>query len=142
MSFNINEWKPLDDIIKLSRKTVRTLVDKHYEAINHDEKRKINEIQFFMGLFRFITRKWNVEILYELENHKELRFNKLRRHLGNISTRTLSDSLKQLSKNQFIEREVQDTSPPSVVYRLSEKGRGFVELSMVLMFYLAKIRLE
>ena len=135
--FKFNEFQPFTEIIRKSRPIIRKALDKHFNETIHDEKRKIDEIRFFLGIFKFVTKKWNVEILYELEIHKGLTFNDIARHLEKISSRTLSDCLKQLQKLGLITRTVQDTRPPSVLYELSNKGKGFVEISLILIYYLA-----
>ncbi len=94
-------------------------------------------MKFFLKTFGFITKKWNVEILYELEIHNGLNFNEIARHLDGISPKSLSDCLKQLEGLDLITRSVQEGRPPKVLYQLSEKGRGFVELSQIVIFYLA-----
>ena len=140
MMFDRKEWEPIAKIIKESQITIRTLLEKHNQTTDHDEKRQELEVQWFLNIFRFITRKWNVDILYQLQLHSVLAFNDLRRHLDNLSARTLSDCLKQLQEFKLIKRELQDTRPPSVFYSLTEEGRGFVELSMLMVFYLSDIR--
>lgn len=137
--FNLQEWKPLDDLIKDSREVIRNVMNKHFNENIHDESRKIEEVRFFLKNFRFITKKWNVEILYELEIHNGLIFNDLMRHLQNISSRTLSDCLKQLQNFKLITRTVKDTRPPTVLYELSEKGKGFIELSILIIYHLADV---
>ncbi|MFX0155005.1 MAG: winged helix-turn-helix transcriptional regulator [Candidatus Hodarchaeota archaeon] len=137
--FKYNEFESFKEIIKTSRPLIRKALDKHFTETIHDEKRKIDEIRFFLNIFKFVTKKWNVEILYELEIHNGLIFNDITRHLEKISSRTLSDCLKQLLELELITRTVQDTHPPSVLYNLSHKGKGFVELSLILIYYLADI---
>lgn len=137
--FNLQEWKPLDDVIKHSRDVIRNVMNKHFNESIHNEVRKVEEVRFFLKNFRFITRKWNVEILYELEIHKGLTFNDLIRHLQKISSRTLSDCLKQLQNFELITRTVKDTRPPTVLYELSEKGKGFIELSILIIYHLADV---
>jgi len=137
--FNLQEWKPLDNLIKDSREVVRNVMNKHFNENIHNEQRKIEEVRFFLKNFRFITKKWNVEILYELEIHNGLTFNDLMRHLQKISSRTLSDCLKQLQSFKLITRTVKDTRPPTVFYELSEKGKGFIELSILIIYHLADV---
>jgi len=137
--FKYNEFKTFKEIIKTSRPLIRKALDKHFTETIHDEKRKIDEIRFFLNIFKFVTKKWNVEILYELEIHNGLTFNDITRHLEKLSSRSLSDCLKQLQELDLISRTVQDTHPPSVLYSLSDKGKGFVELSLILIYYLADI---
>ena len=110
--FKFDEFQPFIEIIRNSRPIIRKVL---------------------------VTKKWNVEILYELEIHKGLTFNDIARHLEKISSRTLSDCLKQLQELGLITRTVQDTRPPSVLYELSNKGKGFVELSLILIYYLSDI---
>lgn len=52
-----------------------------------------------------------------------MRFNQLRREMGNMSSKTLSRSLKHLRHEGIIERRVLDTSPISVKYSLTQKGQ-------------------
>ncbi|MFX1399529.1 MAG: winged helix-turn-helix transcriptional regulator [Promethearchaeota archaeon] len=137
--FNLEDFRPLDNLIKKTRSTVRELMDSHFSKIDHDEERKIIEMRYFLKTFDFIRKKWNVEILYELEIHKGMNFNELTRHLEGISSRSLSDSLKELENLNFITRSVQDERPPKVFYELTEKGKGFIELSQFIIMYLVGI---
>ena len=140
MIFDRTEWEPITKIIKESQKTIRTLLEKHTQTTDHNDERQELEMQWFLNNLLFITKKWNVDILYQLHLHSSITFNDLRRHLNNLSSRTLSDCLKQLQKHKLITRELRDTRPPSVLYSLSEEGNGFVEISMLLVFYLADIK--
>ncbi len=53
------------------------------------------------------------------------RFNQLRRHLSEISTKSLTDTLRHLEQNEVIQRKVFPTVPVTVEYSLTEKGREF-----------------
>lgn len=131
--------KPLDKLLKDSRNLVKGLMDSHFERIKHDEERKIVEMKFFLKTFEFIRKKWNVRILYELEIHSGMNFNEMMRHMEGISTRSLSDRLKQLADLNLITRTVQDGRPPKVLYELSEKGQGIIELIQFIILYLTGI---
>ena len=67
--------------------------------------------------------KWSFHILGELHSGT-IRFNELSRKLG-ISTKSLSDALKSLEANGVIARNVLPTTPVTVEYSLTEKGRDF-----------------
>lgn len=67
--------------------------------------------------------KWSFLIIGELHSGTK-RFNEMNRNLG-ISTKALSDALKSLESNGIITRTVYSTSPVTVVYALTEKGRDF-----------------
>jgi DNA-binding HxlR family transcriptional regulator len=142
MSFDLKEWEEIQPLIKKTRETIRKLFEKHFERFDHDADRKVGEIQAFLQVIRFITRKWTVEVLYELEIHNGLIFNDLKRHLGDVSSRTLSDCLKMLQKQELIQRTIQETRPPSVFYELTDGGKGFVEISMLLIMYLAELKIK
>lgn len=69
--------------------------------------------------------KWSVLIITALA-HRPYRFGELKREIGDISQRMLTQTLRDLQADGLIEREVFPTSPPSVEYRLSPMGRSFL----------------
>lgn len=77
-------------------------------------------IREIMGIF---GGKWTFLIMGEIHNGAK-RFNELSKTLG-ISTKSLSDALKRLEKNGVIERKVISSTPVTVEYSLTEKGRDF-----------------
>ena len=139
IEFNLEDFKPLSKHIKESRIIVREIMNNHFNKINHDHDRKIMEMKYFLKIFKFITKKWNVNILYELEIHIGMNFNELQRHLEGISSRSLSDCLKELEKLNLITRTILDERPPKVLYQLSDKGKGFIELTQFIIMYLVGI---
>lgn len=135
---NVELFKDLFKIIKEARKTVRALLESHLKQIPHDTKRKELEIEKFSEVIDVITKKWCVQILWELEIHGGLFFNEMKRHLDGVSTRALSDALKKLEEFQLITRTVQDSRPPKVLYDLNNRGKGFIEISLLTILYLMK----
>ena len=87
----------------------------------------VNSVQHVMEVF---GNKWAFLIIEQLHIGK-MRFNQLQRALE-ISTKSLSDTLKHLEKHGIISRTVIPTVPVTVEYDLTEKGRAFddVLLSM------------
>ena len=114
-------------------------MDEHFKKIEHDHDRKIMEKNYFLKIFKFITRKWNIQILYELEIHGGMNFNEIQRHLEGISSRSLSDCFKELEGLNLITRTVLDERPPKVLYELSDKGKGLIEISAFIVMYLTGI---
>jgi DNA-binding HxlR family transcriptional regulator len=55
-----------------------------------------------------------------------LRFNALRREVGEISQRMLSSTLRDLEENGFVTRTVMPVIPPQVEYALTDFGRDFL----------------
>ncbi len=72
-----------------------------------------------------IAAKWTSLILLELSAGPQ-RFNALGRALPDISKRMLTQSLRDLERDGLVIRQVFDTKPPSVSYRLSETGQSFL----------------
>ena len=57
-----------------------------------------------------------------------VRYNELKRYIGTISHKTLSTSLKELEKDQLINRKEYPQIPPKVEYSLSERGKSLMEI--------------
>jgi DNA-binding HxlR family transcriptional regulator len=72
-----------------------------------------------------LADKWSVLILTTLAD-RPYRFGELRREIGDISQRMLTQTLRELQANGMIERTVFPTTPPSVEYRLSPMGRSIL----------------
>jgi DNA-binding HxlR family transcriptional regulator len=134
---NLEQFTPIKDIIKKARIIVRNILNSHYDEIPHDNNRKDLEMRFFYSFLSSLTKKWIIEILWELELSNGLNFNELKRHLKGISTSSLSNRLKDLHQTDLISRTVQDTHPPSVFYQLTDKGKGVIELSILLITHLS-----
>lgn len=75
-----------------------------------------------LKIARTVFSKWALEILVLLYTMKSLGFEETRRALGKISSRVLSEKLKQLEKRGLVARLVVSESPPRVSYTLTEKG--------------------
>ncbi len=79
-----------------------------------------------------IAGKWST-LLLEALSHRPYRFGELRRLVPDISQRMLTQTLRDLQRDGYIEREVFPTKPPSVEYRMTDLGRSLFEpLSKVL----------
>ena len=51
-----------------------------------------------------------------------VRFNELQRNLGNITTKTLTEQLRELEDKKIIKRTIHPEIPPKVEYSLTEIG--------------------
>lgn len=80
----------------------------------------VDSIRKIMGIF---GGKWSFVIIGELHTRAK-HFNELIKRIG-ISTKSLSDALKNLEANGVILRTVHPTTPVTVEYSLTEKGRDF-----------------
>jgi DNA-binding HxlR family transcriptional regulator len=80
--------------------------------------------------------KWKLEILYSLTLTESARFSELRRRLGTISSRTLSNKLKELEEDGYLQRTVTTTRPLRVDYTLTPEGLRIAALTSPLIAYL------
>ena len=76
------------------------------------------------GIIDTVSKKWAICIISHLgENENGYRFNELQRSLNGISPKSLSDRLKELTKEQLVNREVENSVPPKVTYSLTADGK-------------------
>lgn len=78
-------------------------------------------------VLQFISGKWAFLVITELLKEPQ-RFNQLRRNLGNINTKGLTDTLRNLEEHELISRQVFPTVPVTVEYSITEKGQAFSEV--------------
>jgi len=86
------------------------------ESCNHD-RRAMAEVLDRVG------DKWTIMIVSAL-HEGPLRYGELHRHIGNISQRMLTLTLKGLTEDGLVSRTVYPTIPPRVDYELTELGIG------------------
>lgn len=70
-----------------------------------------------------ISGKWKPIILFRLLSGK-MRFGELKKGLGDITNKSLTDQLRQLENDGLISRTVYPVVPPKVEYELTNKGRS------------------
>lgn len=71
-----------------------------------------------------VADKWTMLILETLEEHGTLRFSQLSKHLGDISQKMLTKTLRQMECDGLVARTVYAEVPPRVEYALTELGRS------------------
>lgn len=76
---------------------------------------------------KVLSGKWKVQILWHL-SFGNLRFAELRKKLGKISEKVLTDQLRQLEADGVLERDVSQSVPPAVTYSLNSEGRKLVPM--------------
>ena len=60
--------------------------------------------------------------------YEPVRFNEMRRYLGKIADKTLSQNLKELEADELIIRTVYPQIPPKVEYTLTDRGHSLVKV--------------
>lgn len=82
----------------------------------------------FSYTLSLISGKYKMVILYCLMEFEVVRYNELKRYIGTISHKTLSNALKELEKDNLILRKEYPQIPPKVEYRLSVKGKSLMKI--------------
>lgn len=72
-----------------------------------------------------ISDKWTLLVVRTL-GPGPLRFNALRREVGEISQKMLASTLRELEENGFVSRTVTPVTPPQVEYALTDLGKEFL----------------
>jgi DNA-binding HxlR family transcriptional regulator len=70
---------------------------------------------------------WTLMIVYNLLSGPK-RFGELRDAMGNVSPKTVSQRLKMLEEDGFVDRHAFAEIPPRVEYQLTEKGQALADI--------------
>jgi len=90
------------------------------------------------GILDTISKKWALMIIAVIGNTGSTGFNELKRGLCDVSSKTLSVTLKELEEKELIDRRVLDTNPPTVRYYLTTSGWELRELLIPLLTWVMK----
>ena len=82
----------------------------------------------FSYTLSLINGKYKMTILYTLMEFGVVRFNEMKRYIGDISYKTLSSTLKELEADQLVHREEYPQIPPKVEYSLTERGKSLIPI--------------
>lgn len=83
------------------------------------EKEILCPLEYGLDIF---GGKWKSRIVCVLASNGTLRYNTLRRELGNITDAVLAAMLKEMIADGLIARKQYEEIPPRVEYSLTEKG--------------------
>ncbi|MCA0984426.1 helix-turn-helix transcriptional regulator [Halobacillus yeomjeoni] len=75
-----------------------------------------------------IGGKWKTVILWHLGVDGTLRYNELRRLLPGVSHKVLTQQLKELEEDGFINRVQYNTIPPKVEYSMTDLGNTLMPI--------------
>ncbi len=91
---------------------------------------KIDDARFeetgYSYTMSLIQGKYKMVILYCLMEFQPVRFNEMRRYLGNVTDRTLSTNLKELEADGLVSRKEYPQVPPKVEYTLTPLGKSLM----------------
>ena len=97
----------------------------HYKILPPEELRMLEQSRPFQKMLGRLSNKWNVMVIRRL-NGKSLRPSELRRDIGNISAKVLTQTLREMESYGLVERTVFPVIPPKVEYSLTELGDSLV----------------
>lgn len=75
-----------------------------------------------------ISGKYKMTILYTLMTFGVVRFNEMKKYIGDISYKTLSSALKELESDHLVNRREYPQVPPKVEYSLTERGKTLIPI--------------
>nr|WP_234801643.1 helix-turn-helix domain-containing protein [Allorhizobium taibaishanense] len=91
-----------------------------------DKAGRLEDVCPVRSVISHVGDKWSTLILAALAKQPS-RFGELRRLVPDISQRMLTQTLRDLQRDGYVNREVFPTKPPSVEYTLTELGEQLVE---------------
>jgi DNA-binding HxlR family transcriptional regulator len=83
-----------------------------------------------------LERRWQLSILYAALTGA-IRFSEFAEAVAGISPRMLSERLRDLEAAGLVQRDVIPSSPPTVEYRLTDRGRRLAPLIEAMREYAA-----
>lgn len=89
------------------------------------EKEIMCPIEYGLDIF---GGKWKSRILCVLSTNEVIRYNAIRKELGNITDAVLAPMLKELIADGLVHREQYNEIPPKVEYSLTEKGKSVLPI--------------
>ncbi|WP_051568575.1 winged helix-turn-helix transcriptional regulator [Crocinitomix catalasitica] len=81
-------------------------------------------VQFVLAVndaLNVLTGKWKLPIIGALL-FKSMRFSEMKKTIPKITSRMLSKELKELELNGVVKRVVDDTTPVTITYQLTDSG--------------------
>jgi DNA-binding HxlR family transcriptional regulator len=96
---------------------------------------------FLARISKFCAKKWNFQVLWELRNHKKMRYSEILESQKGISPSTLSEVLRSLQREGLIKRTKRGKIPPYIVeYNITKSGIDLIVASSALVKWAIKNR--
>ena len=95
------------------------------ETVEMEEKLETTGFRYTLSL---INGKYKMIILYTLMEFQIVRFNEMKKYIGDISYKTLSVNLKELEADGLVHREEYPQIPPKVEYSLTARGKSLIPI--------------
>jgi DNA-binding HxlR family transcriptional regulator len=103
------------------------MIDNQSHKFMNESKKNLDEAICSVDYaFRRIGGKYKGRILWYLHKHDILRYGELRRSIKDITTKMLTQTLRELEEDKLIHREVYHQVPPKVEYCLTQTGQELI----------------
>lgn len=104
-------------------------LEKIFRSITPTENQDKGERRFcpVRDIFSMASDKWSVLIIGFLGQHEAIRFNELKKLVYGISSKILSQRLKRLERDGYLERKVYIEVPIRVEYKLTALGFSYLK---------------
>lgn len=90
-----------------------------------------NPVEFALA---FLGGKWKMPLLWRLKDGAK-RYGELRASTSDITTKMLTQQLRELERDGFVTRTVYPVVPPHVEYALTARGRASIPIIETLREY-------
>lgn len=80
-----------------------------------------NDHEPLQKLMAILASPWTLLLLHRLHMEGPKRFGELKRRLGNISSKTLTERVRLLEAEGWLTRHYEPTVPPQVTYAITPK---------------------
>ena len=80
------------------------------------------------ALLRILSGPWTSYILWVLLQNGPTRFGELKRKVGGVSAKVLTERLRLLEQSQFVTRTYVATVPPQVTYGIAPRGNELMRV--------------
>src|SRR6478752_7582326 len=80
-----------------------------------------NSLEPLVKLLGILASPWTLLLLHRLHMEGPKRFGELKRRLGAISTKTLTERLRLLEAEGWLTRHYEPTVPPQVTYAITKR---------------------
>jgi len=91
--------------------------------MDNNSKKDICVIDF---AFQRIGGKYKGRILWALHKHGVMRYGELSREVADITTKMLTQTLRELESDDLIHRKMYPQIPPKVEYTLTDTGKELI----------------
>lgn len=89
--------------------------------MSKQKQTKENDHEPLQRLMAILASPWTLLLLHRLHTEGPKRFGELKRRLGKISTKTLTERLRLLEAEGWLLRHYEPTVPPQVTYSITDK---------------------